>query len=171
MSQSNEKEETCGKDILINFLSEKLYQYRQKEKEVHDLMVSIQISIIERGNLEKNSNLYNKGVESMNDLSESLIDINAVIDFLKDSIRNLFDEKKDKKKIDSIFEMKLIPPVLDTQMKTFYDSMDEENLTKEKEKLNKEMREMLINKKYDDFKNAKVKFDYIQEAITEYNSS
>ncbi len=160
-------------NIILNFLSEKLYNYRQKEKDIHDLMVSIQISMVEKGNLEKNSNLYNKGVESMNDLSESLIDINAIIDFLKDSIRNLFDktkETKENRKIESIFEMKLIAPVLDTKIKIFYDSMDEEHLKKEKEILNKEMREMLINKKYDEFKCAKIKFDYIQESINEYDS-
>jgi hypothetical protein len=168
MLEANKKEDN---NILINFLSEKLYQYRQKEKEKHDLMISIQISMIERGNIEKNSTLYNKGVDNMNELSESLIDINAVIDFLKESIRDLFDENKDKKKIESIFEMKLISPVLDAKMKTFYDSMDEETLIKEKEKMNIDMKDMLVNKKYDDFKNAKVKYDYIQEAITEYNNS
>jgi hypothetical protein len=157
-------------DIILSFLTEKLYNYRQKEKDIHDLMISIQISMVEKGNFEKKSTLYNKGIESMNDLSESLIDVNAIIEFLKENIRNLFDEKKEKDKIESIFEMKLIPPVLDVKESSFFDSMDEEKLKKEKEILNEKMKDMLLNKKYDEFKSAKVKFDYIQESINEHNN-
>ncbi len=159
-------EKDIDSNSIINFLSDELYNYRIEEKKKHDLMISIQISMIERGKFEKKSELYNKGVENMTELSESLIDINAVIDFIKSSLKKKI--VNDNKKLNSIFEMKLIPPILDSKMKSFYDSMDEESLIKEKDKLNKEMELMLLNKKYDDFTNAKIKFDYIQEAIEYY---
>ena len=154
---------------IIKFLSDELYNYRMEEKKKHDLMVSIQISMIEKGKFEKNTELYNKGVENMTDLSESLIDVNAVIDFIKSSLKKKIGN--DDKKLNSIIEMKLMSPVLDAKMKSFYDSMDEETLIKEKEKLNKEMQLMLLNKEYDDFTKAKIKYEYIQEAIEYYKDS
>jgi hypothetical protein len=150
---------------IIKFLSDELYNYRMEEKKKHDLMVSIQISMIEKGKFEKNTELYNKGVENMTDLSESLIDINAVIDFIKSSLKKKIVSDDGNKKLNSIIEMKLISPVLDAKMKDFYDSMEEETLVKEKEKLNKEMELMLLNKEYDDFTKAKIKYEYIQKAI------
>ena len=47
-------------------------------------------------------------------------------------IKGLYEKIGDDKKVDSIFEMKLLSPVLDKKIKNFYDSMDEETLIKEK---------------------------------------
>lgn len=147
---------------IKDYLIKKYQESRILEKEYDTILCSIQIHMIEKGTLTKDIKLRILGINNLEYITDKLVDLNAVIDFLKVEL------KKYLKDDDSILEKEVILPGLsDSEKEDIINrtNKDIEILKKEKEQLNRLMFEMLSEKKFDEFLNKRKDFEYIDWLI------
>jgi hypothetical protein len=152
------------KSILGYFTSE-LYKFRTEEKQLHDLIV-----FVENNLLLLNKTKKNKGNDLFELLSDKIVDVNAIVIYLKHSIRKFIiqeaneieNEKEEidvEEKIKSIICKPLNFGILDDLEKEKYTNL---NKTEEITKINKELIELLINEKYEEFFKLKSVLIYLE---------
>ena len=150
---------------LIDFLSSEYHKYRIEEYKFHELASFIQTNLIDNLNKKSEIKIENtkENIRKINDLMDSvsdyLVDVNAVVIYLKKLIT-----KHCPKKSQEIIN-KPVEYTIDTKFKEQIDSISQEELKKEKERLNKEMLEFLFNQKYNEFIETKQKIICITKKI------
>lgn len=146
---------------IKEYLIKKYQESRILEKEYDIIVCSIQINMIEKGTVTKDIKLRNLGINNLEYITDKLVDLNAVIEFLKTELTNYIKD-------DDILEKEVILPGLnDSEKEKIVNrtNKDLELLKKEKEQLNRLMFEMLTNKKFDEFLNKRKDFEYIDWLI------
>ena len=161
------------KSILGYFTSE-LDKFRTEEKQLHDLIV-----FVENNLLLLNKTKKNKGNDLFELLSDKIVDVNAIVIYLKHSIRkfiikeaNEIEKEKEREieieiyveeKIKSIICKPLNFGILDDLEKEKYTNLNN-NLDSNEEitKINKQLIELLINEKYEEFFKLKSVLIYLE---------
>jgi hypothetical protein len=150
---------------IIDYLISKYQESKILETEYDIIVCSIQINMIEKGTVNKDIKLRNLGISNLEFITDKLVDLNAVIEFLKIELKNHI---KDDTRLQSILKKEVVLAGLNDSEKEEIlarTKKDIELLKKEKEKLNKSMFEMLCNKDFNEFLNKKKDFEYIDWLI------
>ncbi len=150
---------------IIDYLISKYKVSKTLESEYDTIVCSIQINMIEKGTVTKDIKLRNLGISNLEFITDKLVDLNAVIEFLKIELKNHI---KDDARLQSILKKEVeLPGLNDSEKEEILTrtKKDIDLLKKEKEKLNKSMFEMLCNKDFNEFLNKKKDFEYIDWLI------
>lgn len=150
---------------IIDYLTSKYHESRILENEYDIIVCSIQINMIEKGTVNKDIKLRNLGISNLEFITDKLVDLNAVIDFLKIELKNHI---KEDARLQCILKKEVVLDGLkDSEKEEILTrtNKDIELLRKEKEKLNKSMFEMLCNKDFNEFLIKKKDFEYIDWLI------
>ena len=151
---------------ILGYLSSELDKFRTEEKQIHDLIVFVQNNLLLLNKTKKN-----KGNDLFELLSDKIVDVNAIVIYLKHSIRkfiiqeaNEIENEKEREidieeKIKSIICKPLNFGILDDLEKEKYTNL---NKTEEITKINKELIELLINEKYQEFFKLKSVLIYLE---------
>ena len=150
---------------ILGYLSSELDKFRTEEKQIHDLIVFVQNNLLLLNKTKKN-----KGNDLFELLSDKIVDVNAIVIYLKHSIRKFIiqeaneieNEKEEidvEEKIKSIICKPLNFGILDDLEKEKYTNL---NKTEEITKINKELIELLINEKYQEFFKLKSVLIYLE---------
>jgi hypothetical protein len=157
-------------NTILGYLTSELDKFRTEEKQLHDLIV-----FVENNLLLLNKTKKNKGNDLFEMLSDKIVDINAIVIYLKHSIRkiiiqeaNEIEKEKEKEidieeKIKSIICKPLNFGILDDLEKEKYSNLNN-NLDSREEitKINKQLIELLINEKYEEFFKLKSVLIYLE---------
>jgi hypothetical protein len=153
-------------ELVFNYLTNKLNNSKIQEAQYDIILYSIQIHMIEKGTILKDIKLRNLGIDNLDYISDKLVDLNAVIAFLKSEIELLIT---DKQQLKDIFNKKIsLPSLNDTEKEEIMQKThkDLDLLKKEKEQLNTQMFDLLVNKQFNDFLEKKKIYEYIDWLIT-----
>jgi len=146
---------------ILGYLTSELDKFRTEEKQLHDLLIFVQNNLLLLNKTKKN-----KGNDLFEMLSDKIVDVNAIVIYLKHSIRKFIiqeaneNEKTDvEEKIKSIICKPLNFGILDDMEKEKYKNLDsKEEITK----INKQLIELLINEKYEEFFKLKSVLMYLE---------
>ena len=162
-------------DNVIDFLSSEYHKYRIEEDKFHELASFIQTM---QNNLFDNMNKttqhskntpkqntpnqntkekMNKINDLMDSVSDRVVDVNAIVIYLKETIVKNFPDKSDE------IIKKPVEYIIDTKFKEQINAMTMSELKKETEKLNTEMIESLFNQEYNEFIEIKQKLIFINK--------
>ena len=155
---------------ILGYLSSELDKFRTEEKQIHDLIVFVQNNLLLLNKTKKN-----KGNDLFELLSDKIVDVNAIVIYLKHSIRkfiiqeaNEIENEKEREidieeKIKSIICKPLNFGILDDLEKEKYTNLNN-NLDSREEitKINKQLIELLINEKYQEFFKLKSVLIYLE---------
>jgi hypothetical protein len=151
-------------DIIDNLIS-KYQESKILETEYDIIVCSIQINMIEKGTITKDIKLRNLGISNLEFITDKLVDLNAVIEFLKIELKNHI---KDDTRLQYIIEKEVVLDGLNDSEKeeiVVRTNKDVALLKKEKEQLNISMFKMLCDKDFQQFLNKKKDFEYINWLI------
>jgi hypothetical protein len=159
-------------NTILGYLTSELDKFRTEEKQLHDLIVFVQNNLLLLNKTKKN-----KGNDLFELLSDKIVDVNGIVIYLKHSIRkfiiqeaNEIEKEKEKEreieieiyveeKIKSIICKPLNFGILDDLEKEKYKNLDsKEEITK----INKQLIELLINEKYEEFFKLKSVLMYLE---------
>jgi hypothetical protein len=153
---------------ILGYLTSELDKLRGEEKQLHDLIVFVENNL---SKLNKYKTLHNqsKGDLLLDVLSDKIVDVNAIVVYLKHSIRKIIikeanenekiNQKAIEEKIKSIICKPLNFNVLDDLEKEKYSNLDSKE---EMNKINQQLIESLINEKYEDFFRLKSVLFYLE---------
>ena len=172
------------KNTILGYLTSELDKFRTEEKQLHDLIVFVQNNLLLLNKTKKN-----KGNDLFELLSDKIVDVNAIVIYLKHSIRkfiiqeaNEIEKEKEnerekereieieieieiyvEEKIKSIICKPLNFGILDDLEKEKYTNLNN-NLDSREEitKINKQLIELLINEKYQEFFKLKSVLIYLE---------
>ena len=161
-------------DQIIDFLSSEYYKYRIEEDKFHELASFIQTmqnnlfdnmnKITQHSKNTPNQNTKENTKEKMNKIndlmdsvSDRLVDVNAIVIYLKETIVKNFPDKSDE------IIKKPVEYTIDTKFKEQINAMTMPDLKKETEKLNTEMIDSLFNQEYNEFIEIKQKLLFINK--------
>jgi hypothetical protein len=146
---------------IIDYLISKYQESKIIEAEYDTILCSIQINMIEKGTITKDIKLRNLGINNLEYISDKLVDLNAVIAFLKTELKNHITD-------DAIFKKEVVLSGLNDSEKEEIlarTNKDIELLKKEKEQLNTLMFKMLCDKDFKGFLKKRKDFEYIDWLI------
>ncbi len=146
---------------IIDYLISKYQESKIIEAEYDTILCSIQINMIEKGTITKDIKLRNLGINNLEYISDKLVDLNAVIAFLKTELKNHITD-------DAIFKKEVVLSGLNDSEKEEIlarTNKDIELLKKEKEQLNTLMFKMLCDKDFKGFLEKRKDFEYIDWLI------
>jgi hypothetical protein len=150
---------------IIDYLISKYNESKIIETEYDTILCSIQINMIEKGTVNKDIKLRNLGINNLEYISDKLVDLNAVIEFLKLELKKHI---KNDAKLQSILKKEVVLDGLNDSEKeeiVVRTNKDVALLKKEKEQLNISMFKMLCDKDFQQFLNKKKDFEYINWLI------
>ena len=150
----NEKEKH-----IIDYLFYELKKVRLKEEEIYDLITFIEHNMI------KNKNLKTKGLELIDSLSSVLVDITAIVIYLKESLKLKIKDKEDYNNYIILSEPKHIMNDNDNTDFNKYNNMKIDELENEKKILNNDMINLLLSEKYQEFTKKKDIFTFLEKKI------
>jgi hypothetical protein len=148
--------------IIIDYLFYELKKVRLKEEEIYDLITFIEHNMI------KNKNLKTKGLELIDSLSNVLVDITAIVIYLKESLKLKIKDKEEYNKYIILSEPKHLINIMNDNDNTDFDkynNMKIDELENEKNKLNNDMINLLLSEKYEDFMKKKDIFTFLEKKI------
>ena len=167
-------------DNVIDFLSSEYYKYRIEEAKFHELASFIQTmqnnlfdnmnktiqhskntpntpNTTNQNTKENTKEKMNKINDLMDSVSDRLVDVNAIVIYLKETIVKNFPDKSDE------IIKKPVEYTIDTKFKEKINAMTMTELKKETEKLNTEMIDSLFNQEYNEFIEIKQKLLFINK--------
>ena len=151
----NEKEKH-----IIDYLFYELKKVRLKEEEIYDLITFIEHNMI------KNKNLKTKGLELIDSLSSVLVDITAIVIYLKESLKLKIKDKEEYNNYIILSEPKyIINDINDNTNFDKYNNMKIDELENEKKLLNNDMINLLLSEKYQEFTKKKDIFTFLEKKI------
>lgn len=151
----NEKEKH-----IIDYLFYELKKVRLKEEEIYDLITFIEHNMI------NNDNLKSKGLELIDSLSSVLVDITAIVIYLKESLKLKIKDKEEYNNYIILSEPKHLMNDTDNNNDfNKYNNMKIDELEKEKKKLNNDMITLLLSEKYQEFMKKKDIFTFLEKKI------
>lgn len=146
--------------IIIDYLFYELKKVRLKEEEIYDLITFIEHNMI------KNKNLKSKGLELIDSLSNVLVDITAIVIYLKEALKLKLKDNEEYNKYIMLSEPKhIINNIGDNDNISNYNNMKIDELENEKKKLNDEMITLLLSEKYEEFMKKKDIFTFLEKKI------
>ncbi len=155
-----------NEQIIIDYLFYELKKVRLKEEEIYDLITFIEHNMI------KNKNLKTKGLELIDSLSNVLVDITAIVIYLKESLKLKLTDKEEYNKYIILSEPKhIMNDMNDNDNNDFdnYNNMKIDELENEKKKLNNDMITLLLSEKYEEFMKKKDIFTFLEKKIETIN--
>jgi hypothetical protein len=148
--------------IIIDYLFYELKKVRLKEEEIYDLITFIEHNMI------KNKNLKTKGLELIDSLSNVLVDITAIVIYLKESLKLKLKDNEEYNKYIILSEPKhIMKDMNDNNNNDFdkYNNMKIDELENEKKILNNDMITLLLSEKYEEFMKKKDIFTFLEKKI------
>ena len=162
---------------ILGYLTSELDKLRVEEKQLHDLIIFVERNLAKL-NKYKTQNSQNKGNLLLDILSDKIVDVNAIVIYLKHSIRkiiikqanekektegnNVDDEKND---VDEQIKIIICKPLdtgigmIDDLEKEKYQSL---NPGEEMNKINQQLIEALVNENYEEFFKLKSVMFYLE---------
>ena len=164
LEMNNEKKlEMNNEQIIIDYLFYELKKVRLKEEEIYDLITFIEHNMI------NNKNLKTKGLELIDSLSNVLVDITAIVIYLKESLKLKIKDKEEYNKYIILSEPKHIINDMNDNDCDKYNNMKIDELENEKKKLNNDMITLLLSEKYEEFMKKKDIFTFLEKKIETFN--
>jgi hypothetical protein len=153
----NEKEK---EKHIIDYLFYELKKVRLKEEEIYDLITFIEHNMI------KNKNLKTKGLELIDSLSNVLVDITAIVIYLKESLKLKIKDKEEYNNYIILSEPKhIMNDMNDNTDFDKYNNMKIDEIENEKKILNNDMINLLLSEKYQEFMKKKDIFIFLEKKI------
>ncbi len=154
---------------ILGYLTSELDKLRVEEKQLHDLIIFVE-SNLAKLNKYKTQNNQNKGNLLLDVLSDKIVDINAIVIYLKHSIRKIIikeanekEKTEDNDDVDEQIKNIICKPLnygmISDLEKEKYQSL---NPGEEINKINQQLIEALVNEKYEDFFKLKSVMFYLE---------
>lgn len=157
---------------ILGYLTSELDKLRVEEKQLHDLIIFVE-SNLAKLNKYKTQNSQNKGNLLLDILSDKIVDINAIVIYLKHSIRKIIikqanekektDENTNESDVDEQIKSIICKPLnfgmISDLEKEKYQSL---NPGEEINKINQQLIEALVNENYEEFFKLKTIMFYLE---------
>ena len=159
---------------ILGYLTSELDKLRVEEKQLHDLIMFVE-SNLAKLNKYKTQNSQNKGNLLLDILSDKIVDVNAIVIYLKHSIRKIIikqanekektDENTNESDVDEKIKSIICKPLdygigmISDLEKEKYQSL---NPGEEINKINQQLIESLVNEKYEEFFKLKSIMFYLE---------
>ncbi len=154
---------------ILGYLTSELDKLRVEEKQLHDLIIFVE-SNLAKLNKYKTQNNQNKGNLLLDVLSDKIVDINAIVIYLKHSIRKIIikeanekEKTEDNDDVDEQIKNIICKPLnygmISDLEKEKYQSL---NPGEEINKINQQLIEALVNENYEEFFKLKTIMFYLE---------
>jgi hypothetical protein len=156
---------------ILGYLTSELDKLRVEEKQLHDLIIFVE-SNLAKLNKYKTQNSQNKGNLLLDILSDKIVDVNAIVIYLKYSIRKIIikeanekEKTEDNDDVDEQIKSIICKPLnfgmISDLEKEKYQSQSL-NPGEEINKINQQLIEALVNENYEEFFKLKTIMFYLE---------